>query len=178
MKNIVVDIDGVICEYDFPDLIKRHFGISILPEWIWCYTLEDCLGLSPDQVGDLFALEGFAKPKFIKGAFEALSRLVIEDFNVCILSNRLTYMSKADLSLWLQEYNIPHSQIITCEELPSYVHYAIDDRPKKLLEIDSKVNVGKLLLFEQPWNWRCHDLLGKFTWVKNWEDIMEVIHGY
>ena len=175
MKNIIVDLDGVICQYDFPKLIKKHFGVAVLPEWLWCYGLEDSLGLPFDEVHRMFAKEAFAPPTFIDGAISALASLILRDYNVCILSNRTKYMELEDLTDWASTYKIPFSQVITCASLPSYVHVAIDDWPRKLLELDSKTTVKKLLLFQQPWNEQCHNLLERLTFVRDWNDILEEV---
>ena len=176
MKNIVVDIDGCVCQYDFPRLIKKHFGMGILPEWVWCYSLQESLGLPKNAVNRMFEEEAYKDPAFLPDALRVLERMV-QGNNVYILSHRENIMGRRDFKVWLGRHHIPHTQIISCKTLPSHVHVAIDDYPTKLLEVASKTNVEDLLLLVQPWNVQCRDLLNWFTWVESWKQIEEELYG-
>jgi len=86
-------------------------------------------------------------------------------------------MGKQGLENWLDKYAIPYSVVLNGDVLPSYVQVAVDDYPSKLLRLDEETTVKKLLLFNQPWNALCLDLLHKFTRVSDWKEIMEEING-
>jgi hypothetical protein len=176
-KTLIIDIDGVVCQYDFPNILKKHFGISVPNDWICHYSIEDSLGIPTDEVHEMFEKEVYSAPNIILGAVEALKRFIIKDYYVDIFSNRLSFMVVGELEDWLNQYGIPFSQVLTWEDLPSYAHAAIDDSPSKLLKIDKEVSLGKMILFLQPWNQSCHDILNKFRWVENWKQVVEEVNG-
>uniref|UniRef100_A0A6M3KY94 5' nucleotidase, deoxy (Pyrimidine), cytosolic type C protein (NT5C) n=1 Tax=viral metagenome TaxID=1070528 RepID=A0A6M3KY94_9ZZZZ len=173
MKNILVDLDGCVAQYDFPKLIKKYFGVAVQPMDIWCYSIADSLGLPSGEVHQMFEVESQEEPNFIEGAVETLEKLLVRDYKVLIYSTRTSIMGRYNLDTWLRKWNIPFSTIITDYTLPLLIEAYIDDWPAKLLHVDSMVEVGKLILFVQPWNFRCHDLLNKFTWVDEWSQIWE-----
>lgn len=177
MKNILIDIDGCVAQYDFPRIVKKHFGVEVANKQVQLYSLEDCLGLPSEQVNGMFKTEAFEPPNLIRGAVRALDWLVVNDWNVCIHSNRVKFMGKEGLEDWLDKYSIPYSVVLNGDALPCYVQAAVDDYPSKLLRIDEETTVKKLLLFNQPWNEMCLDLLRKFTRVNNWTQVMEELNG-
>ena len=173
MRNILVDLDGVVCQYDFPKIIKKHFGAEVSNKDVQLYSLEDCLGLPYSQVMDMFKAEAFAAPNLIRDSVRSLNWLVVNDWNVCIHSNRIKFMGKQGLEDWLDKYGIPYSVVLNGDSLPNYVRVAVDDYPSKLLKLNEETTVKKLLLFNQPWNEMCLDLLNMFTRVDNWTQVME-----
>lgn len=173
-KNIICDLDGAVVEYDYPKMIKKHFGVSILPEWINCHNLEDALGLPPKGIEKMFIEEDKEAPNFIPGAINALLELKGQGFNIVLFSRRVKLMGFVGLYKWVVNWGIPFYNLAKdYADLPAFAVAAIDDRPSKLLKIDAVTRVDKLILYPQPRNERCHDILGKFTWVRNWKDILE-----
>ncbi len=177
MKTLIIDIDGTVAQYDFSVLLKKYFGVSLPNDMIMCYSIEECLGVTEAEVRAMFKKECYAPANMIPGARTALERFMAKDYEVDILSHRLNFMSQMELEDWLGQNNIPFSSVITFNSLPSYAHAAIDDSPTKLLRIGTNTTVGKLILYEQPWNCRCHDIKNKFTWVKNWQQVVEEVNG-
>lgn len=177
MRNLIVDIDGVICRYDFPRLTKEYFGVKVPNKGIFTYSLEDTLGVPPKVIYDMFAIEVFSKPNLIPGAIKSLERFVDRGYAILIYSNRLTWMTQAELGDWLDKWGIPYTDVINGGELPSYVHAYVDDSPIKLLKVDEQIIVKHLILYTCPWNDQCLDILGKFERAKNWKEVREIING-
>uniref|UniRef100_A0A6H1ZZT6 5' nucleotidase n=1 Tax=viral metagenome TaxID=1070528 RepID=A0A6H1ZZT6_9ZZZZ len=175
LRNILVDIDGVVAQYNFPKILKEHFGVEVSNLDVQLYSLEDCLGLPSKQVMDMFSIVAFEPPNLIRDSISSLRKLIVEDWNVCIYSNRVHFMGKKGLEDWLSKYGIPYSVVLNGDSLPSYVSIAVDDYPSKLLKLSEDTTVRKLLLFSQPWNDGCLDLLNMFTRVNNWAEVMEEI---
>jgi hypothetical protein len=139
------------------------------------YSIEDCLGVPQKEVQKMFAKEVWAAPNMIKGAKESLEWFIIHDYDVYIYSHRLKYMTLTELQNWLDKYNIPFTAVVPCSGLPSHALAVIDDSPSKLLEIEEKVFTKKLLLYFNPWNELCIDILHKFKRVRSWKDVMKEI---
>ena len=178
MRNLLVDIDGVICQYDFPRLTKQYFGVEIPNEGIYTYSLEDALGVPSKAVGDMFAKEVFAKPNFVDGAVNYLKYFLDNGYTVNIYSKRLHWMTQEELGNWLDKWGIPYTDVINGGgDLPSYIHGYVDDSPTKLLKIDEQTTVKHLILFSNPWNVHCLDILGKFERAKNWLEVRRILDG-
>ncbi len=176
-KNLIVDLDGVVCQYDFSTLIKKHFGVVVTNEQVQLSSLEDCLALPSKRVKEMFTVEAFQPPNMIPKAQEALELFTIREYNIIIYSNRLKVMTMDELKAWLDQYNIPFNHVVNGGGLPSHAVAAIDDSPTKLLHIDEAVTCPKLLLFSNPWNQLCLDVLKKFKRVTGWPAIVEEIDG-
>jgi len=177
-KTIIVDIDGVICQYDFRGIIKKHFGVDIKSNsTMWGYSVEDCLGLPYNDVAKMFGEESYEPPNMVPGAVKTLTNLIADGFHVSILSNRLKFMEYSDLEDWLDDSGIPYSELITFDTLPQYAHAMVDDSPSKLLCVDETIRVKNLILFDNPWNKKCLDILNKFQRARNWKSVKEIIYG-
>uniref|UniRef100_A0A6M3L955 5' nucleotidase n=1 Tax=viral metagenome TaxID=1070528 RepID=A0A6M3L955_9ZZZZ len=174
-RNIICDIDGVICKYDFPKLIKKYFGVMIPNKGIFTYSLEDALGVPPKAVNNMFAREVFNPPNLVKGVVDNLNYFIDKDYAVLIYTNRLHFMTQGELGDWLETWGIPYTDIINGGELPTYVHAHIDDSPRKLLQVDEDTTVKHRILFSNPWNRGCLDILGKFERAKTWGEIRRII---
>ncbi len=177
MKQLLVDLDGVVTQYDFPKLLRKYFDVSIKSEDIYAYSIEDVLGVSAKDISMMFAKEVFSPPRFIKGALDALEYFTTEDFDVGIYSNRIQYTKVEGLRDWLEKYKIPFTSIITEQTLPSYIHAFVDDSPAKLMLVDDAVRVKNLLLFSQPWNKKCLNIKGRIRRISGWKEIKELIDG-
>ena len=166
-KRLLLDIDGVIAEYDFPKIVKNFFGVDISPAMIFAYDLADVLGVAPHIINTMFQEQVYGKPNFILGAIETLKSWESKGYELIIYSNRVKYMGEFGLAKWLIEYKIPFSGIDG--GLGSYdVH--IDDSPSKLMTTDSTIK----LLFTQQWNIRCHNITSKLLRVNNWQEVRNV----
>jgi uncharacterized HAD superfamily protein len=169
--NICVDIDGVICEYDFPKIVKKYFGVNLPADSIYAYDLADVLGVSPDDIDDMFREQVWGKPEFVEGALEVLEEWRSEGYLIDILTNRLKYMDYRQLENWLARYSVPYLYICPSFALPENPDYHIDDSPAKLMKVNAKTK----LLFNQPWNERCLDITGELRRVHNWQEIREIV---
>lgn len=175
MKNLLIDIDGVICQYDFARLTKQYFGVEVPNTDVFTYSLEDSLGLPRKAVSDMFAKEVFAEPNLIPGAVRHLELFLGKGYAINIYSNRLYWMTQEELGDWLDKWGIPYTDVINGGQLPSYIHAYVDDSPSKLLGVDEQTVVKHLILFTSPWNKHCLDILGKFERAKNWNEIRRII---
>ena len=163
-KRICVDIDGCLCEYDFPGIVKDFFGVDLSAQMIFAYDLADVLGVAPIAINTMFKEQVYGVPNLVRGAIDTLKEWESKGYELVIYSNRVKYMGYEGLAQWLIDWKIPFSGID--EGQGSYdVH--IDDSPAKLMATDSKIK----LLFDQPWNQRCRNITGKLIRMKNWEGV-------
>ncbi len=166
-KRICIDVDGVICDYDFPKIVKNFFGVDLSTQMIFAYDLADVLGVAPAIINTMFKEQVYGKPNFNRGSVETLREWKSKGHNLVIYSNRVKYMGYDGLARWLIEWQIPFSEIDGGQG--SYdIH--IDDSPSKLMETDSKLKI----LFDQPWNQGCHNITGKLHRFYTWEGIRNV----
>ena len=166
--RVVVDLDGVICEYDFPKIVKNFFGVDLSAKAIFAYDLADVLGVAPALINAMFKEQVYGKPNFIEGAIDTLTEWKSKGHELLIFSNRVKYMGYKGLGEWLIEWQIPFSRIT--EGKGKYDAH-IDDSPGKLMATDSKIK----LLYNQPWNERCLNITGELERVYNWNEIRQKI---
>ncbi len=168
--HICIDLDGVICEYDFPKIVKNFFGIDISAQSIFAYDLADVLGVAPTSIDSMFKEHVYGKPNFIEGAIATLREWESKGYELIIFSNRVKYMGREGLAKWLIDWQIPFSEI---DGGYSYYDVHIDDSPAKLMSTDSKIK----LLFDQSWNRRCHNITGELIRMKNWEGVRNYVQS-
>ncbi len=167
-KRICIDLDGVVCEYDFPKIVKKHFGVELKAHEIYAYDLPDVLGVKQVDINKMFEDQVYGSPCFIAGAIGALHGWMAEGHELLIFSNRVKYMGDFELVKWLIKYKIPFTGITD-----GYGEYDvhIDDSPAKLMSTNSL----KKLLYTQPWNERCLNITGKLIRVNNWEEVRDYV---
>ena len=166
-KRILIDVDGVIVQYDFADLVWKYFHVKINPEHIFAYNLADVLGVPSKSINEMFHDQVWGRPEFIKGAIETLEKWKSK-YEVVIYSNRVNYMGYDGLARWLIDYGVPFSGINGGQG--SY-DFHIDDRPEKLCDTKS----GVKLLFTQPWNIQCLNIESRLTRVNDWQEIKGIV---
>ncbi len=175
MRSIIVDLDGVITKYDFPALTKKWFGATIHNKGVWCYSIEDSLGVATEDVVKMFQEEVEAPPNLVPGAINTLKLFMARDYEVYVLTNRLYFTDENRLIAWLDKYGIPYSAVLTNGDLPDYVVAHIDDSPTKLMSTRSKTEVKHSILFDNPWNRQCLNITGQLERAKNWGQVKEII---
>ncbi len=168
IKRICVDLDGVVCEYDFPKIVKKHFGVELKASEIYAYDLPDVLGVSQSDINSMFEKQVHGRPKLILGAIETLREWRGKGLDIVIFSNRIKYMGERGLTGWLIDYQIPFDEIDG--GLGEYEAH-IDDSPAKLMQTNSKLK----LLYTQPWNERCLDITNRLIRVNNWEGVKHYV---
>lgn len=176
-KSIIVDLDGVVCRYRYLEMTKSWFGKEIPESKVFAYELEDVWGVPPSLVSKIFEAEVRSKPTLVPGAVEALAYFLSNNYSVFILSGRLEWMTKSELSEWLSKWNVPYTEVISIEELPESVYAHIDDSPAKLLIVDEMTRVVHRILFTRPWNKHCFNVLGKLERAKNWKEVKRIVDG-
>ena len=162
--KLCLDLDGVVCEYDFPRIVKNFFGIDLSSMAIFAYDLADVLGVAPALIDAMFKDQVFGVPNFTPGAIETLTKWKAAGHELVIFSNRVKYMGYDGLAQWLIDWGIPFSGI---DGGQGEYDIHIDDRPAKLMETNSELK----LLFDQPWNQGCHNITGKLKRVYTWKEI-------
>uniref|UniRef100_A0A6M3LT47 5' nucleotidase n=1 Tax=viral metagenome TaxID=1070528 RepID=A0A6M3LT47_9ZZZZ len=167
LKRICIDIDGCLCEYNFPKIVRDFFGVDLSAQAIFAYDLADVLGVAPSLINTMFKEQVYGKPNFVEGAIATLKEWESNGYELVIYSNRVKYMGYKGLARWLVDWQIPFSGI---DEGQSEYDVHIDDSPSKLMATDSKLK----LLFRQPWNTRCVNITGKLRRVRSWEEIRDV----
>ncbi len=163
-KRICVDIDGCICEYDFPKIVKDFFGVDLSAQAIFAYDLADVLGVAPILINTMFREQVYGTPNLVEGAIDTLKEWKSKLWEIIIYSNRVKYMGYKELASWLIDYKIPFHGIDGGYGIYD-VH--IDDSPSKLMETNSQLK----LLFNQPWNQRCLNIQRRLERVYNWAEI-------
>lgn len=168
VKRILVDIDGVICEYDFPKIVKDFFGVDLISQSIFAYDLADVLGVAPALINTMFKEQVYGRPGFIDGSLDILNEWVKQGHRIDIYSNRVKYMGGTGLAEWLCKYEIPFYSL---SDGSGRYDFHIDDSPSKLAATDS----GIKLLYTQPWNKRCLDIKKQLTRVNSWSEIKDIV---
>ncbi len=162
--KLCIDLDGTICEYDFPKIVRDFFGVDLSSQAIFAYDLADVLGVAPVVINTMFKKQVYGKPNFIKGAIETLNEWQSKDYELTIFSNRVKYMEYDGLIKWMLKYEIPFTNIDGGQgEYDAH----IDDSPSKLMITNSKLK----LLYTQPWNKRCLNILGGLERVNDWSEV-------
>ena len=175
--NLLIDLDGVVCAYDFPYLTQKYFGVTIPNNGIYTYSIEDSLGVPSKDVIDMFDVEVHSPPNTIRWAKTALEGFIAADYDVGIFTSRLTWMTIAELRDWLDKYEIPYTSIITNSTLPSYAHAHVDDSPTKLMNVARAIEVKHSILYTNPWNVNCLNITGTLKRAKNWKEVKEIVYG-
>lgn len=168
-KKILLDIDGVICAYDFESLVWNKFKAKIDSKNIFAYNLADVLGVPSSEIDEMFHSQVWGMPFFNPEAIETL-KLWKEKHQVLIYSNRIKYMGIMGLATWLIDYRIPFTAI---DDGKGQYDFHIDDRPEKLCSTDSKVK----LLYHQEWNARCLNVKNNLQRVYNWGEIKNIVEN-
>uniref|UniRef100_A0A6M3K3M4 Uncharacterized protein n=1 Tax=viral metagenome TaxID=1070528 RepID=A0A6M3K3M4_9ZZZZ len=173
--KILCDVDGVIANYDFPAITKEFFGVAVSNEDIHAYSLEDVLGLPRQVVHHMFLEVCQRKPRMVSGAYNALKAFIMNGIEVYIYTNRLQFMTVQGLITWLQQFNVPFSGIAVFNErnLNTTFDFHIDDSPQKLMDVNG--HVKRKLLFDQPWNRKCRNILGTLERVSSWKEIEQIV---
>lgn len=168
--RICIDLDGVVCEYDFPKIVKDFFGVDLSAKAIFAYDLADVLGIAPALINAMFTEQVYGKPNLIEGALVALREWQAEGHELVIFSNRIKYMGREGLISWLIGWNIPFNKI---DGGQGEYDVHIDDSPGKLMSTNSKLK----LLYNQPWNEQCRNITGKLKRVKSWKEIKNEVRA-
>ena len=168
-ERICIDIDGVVCEYNFPKIVKSFFGVDLSPLSIFAYDLADVLGVAPALIDTMFEEQVYGKPTFVTGAIDTLKEWKSQGNELIIYSNRVKYMKGIDLVRWLIDWQVPFSGIDIKGDGKYDVH--IDDSPGKLMATNSNVK----LLFSQSWNQRCLNITKQLIRVNSWAGIKEIV---
>ncbi len=163
-KRICIDLDGVVCEYDFPKIVKKHFGVELKAHEIYAYNLPDVLGVKQEDINIMFKEQIYGKPNFIEGAIDTLKGWRSKGYELVIFSNRMKFMSEFELAEWLINYQIPFGDI---DDGGGEYDIHIDDSPAKLMATNSHMK----LLYTQPWNERCLNIREQLIRVNNWQEV-------
>jgi len=169
MKRLCIDLDGTLVSYDFPQIVKSFFGVSIEKYAIFAYDLADVLGVSHLMIDTMFKEQVWGKPTFMPDALETLWEWEGK-YEIVIFSNRVKYMGGLGLVEWLHKHKIPFDSI---SEGEGVYDFAIDDSPAKLQSVNSKVR----LLYDQVWNRKCLDITDSLRRVYNWLEIRKIVEG-
>jgi 5'(3')-deoxyribonucleotidase len=167
-KRICIDIDGVVCEYDFPKIVKGFFGIDLSSQAIFAYDLADVLGVSPELINTMFKEQVYGKPNFTAGALDVLNEWESRGYELVIFSNRIKYMGEFALAKWLNDNHIPFTEI---DGGKGEYDVHIDDSPGKLMSTNSRLK----LLYSQPWNKRCLDITEQLIRVESWKEVSNYV---
>jgi len=167
--RLLLDLDGVIVQYNFPLLVKNFFGVDLSSQAIFAYDLADVLGVAPSVINIMFREQVYGEPNFIDGSLSILKEWKAKGYEIIIFSNRVKYMGEAGLAQWLIDNAIPFDGIDVIGS--GNYDFHIDDSPGKLAATDS----GVKLLYNQEWNKRCLDIRNQFYRVSSWQEIKLIV---
>jgi len=175
--NLLIDIDGVVAEYNIPQRIKEVTGANITLEDIWSHELVECLGLPEKTWCTIFENINKEPANIVHGARETLSYLVNKGHKIYIYTNRAFRYDPVDVEKWLYINKIPHYKLMTIKDVTEYqeFHVHIDDSPNKLLSCPWFAH--QKLLYTRPWNIQCKNILNLMYRVNNWKEIRRYIDG-
>ena len=165
--RICLDLDGVVCVYDFPRMIKEDFGIDIRSEDIYTYDIDDILGVTKEAVIAMFMKRVYDPAICEPGALNTLNEWIAKGYEIFIYSNRINLIGTTALLLWLNDNDIPFTSLT--RGLKNEYDLHIDDRPPKLAATNSRYK----MLYHRPWNDKCLDIKNQFRVVYNWKEIKE-----
>jgi 5'(3')-deoxyribonucleotidase len=163
MQQLLLDIDGVVVEYDFTGLVRRYFGVDVEPQSIFAYNLSDVLGVSSKEIDNMFYEQVWGNPIFIEDSIEVLNEIK-QHYEIIVYSNRFKIMGMFELTKWLIDNKIPFDGVSCGDDKYSF---HIDDRPEKLEDTNSSIK----LLYTQPWNIKCHNIKNNLIRVNNWQEV-------
>lgn len=173
MAKIAVDIDGVVAKYDLEKIVYHHFGVSVSQEAFHFYSIEEYLGVPTEMVAEMFCYAATQEPKFIVDSREILSSLIEEGHEIHICSNRPKFCGgKVQMRRWLKDYGIPFTELHG-KALPFHMDYYVDDYVMAL--IGQRDTADNLLLFAQPWNENCLNVLWLYHRVLGWAEVKKFI---
>ena len=168
--RICLDLDGVVCEYDFPRMIKEDFGIDIRTEDIYTYDIDDILGVTKEAVKAMFKKRVYDPARCEPDARDTMEEWIERGYKILVYSSRSSLMGSVTLELWIDENHIPCTHLTTGQ---GEYDIHIDDRPSKLAATDSRHK----LLYNRPWNRGCWDIKHQFRRVYDWKEIKERVHA-
>ncbi len=167
--RLLIDLDGVICEYKFSLLVKNFFGVDLSSKAIFAYDLADVLGVAPALINTMFKEQVYGPPNFINGSLEVLQSWKDKGYRILIFSNRVKFMGIFALRQWLINYKIPFDDIDIYAT--GEYDFQIDDSPSKLAAPKSIIK----LLYTQPWNKGCLDIQKQMIRVNSWVEIKSIV---
>ena len=172
-KSIGVDLDGVIFETNWSEAVNLLFKKNIQLESIYCHNLQECLGLTPLQLHQLFTLVLYRDAPVVPKALEVLTELK-DSYRILLVTERWRFVPKQITLAWLTRHEIPYDDICWLGELsdnlPYSVDYLIDDNITKALNLIGQVN-KRVLLFNYPWNQGSLNINKLFVRIYGWLEL-------
>ncbi|MGM0441319.1 MAG: 5' nucleotidase, NT5C type [Elusimicrobiota bacterium] len=185
MKNIGIDIDGVILDTVevYLDYIEKVSGKRYQKPQITDYLFENCLDITEEEMsmalGMMIEDNIWGEIPFYRQALESLKRIGTEK-NLYIITSRPEVAREPTLK-WIEKHGIPaHKVVFTDMETKlDYIEREnikldcfVEDRFKFALEV-SGAGV-KVLLMDRPWN-KKYELENGIVRVRDWEHIVDLI---
>ncbi len=168
--RLLIDLDGTCVEMPLREIVKKHFHVDIGSFLINAYDLSDLLGVTNKAIDLMFKDQVYGKAHFYPRVLNTLNQWSAKGYGIVINSHRTEYMGEEGLAKWLIENKIPFQGIDSKGNVGVY-DFAIDDRPSKLQDSNSKIKI----LFNQTWNSHCFDLHKNLVRVNSWEEIEKII---
>ncbi len=187
MKNIGVDIDGVIVDTVrvYLGYLEELCGKTFVPEQVTSYFFEDCIEVTPQQaslamekmIGDCI----WEDIPFYEGALESLMKIG-EKHNLYIVTSRPPKAVSATRK-WISDCSIPakevvftdmQSKLLPLEKKKINLDYFIEDRWEFASEIAGSGTT--VFLVDQPWN-KSFPLNGGIVRVKSLKEAASRIPG-
>jgi len=178
--TIGFDIDGVVADTmeAFIRLAREDYGITVHPEEITDFKVEECLDLDPEIIGEIFS-RLLDDPLGVELAPMDGAPETIRD--LCRFAPVTFITARPDpdpIAAWLN-FHLGDETFRCCRLVASGDHdnkadfirahglrYFIDDRAQTCRSLAAEKDITPIV-FEQPWNRNKHDL---FT-VRDWQSI-------
>lgn len=160
-KVIGVDLDGVLADLAEGVIKKLNslFSIRVTREHITSHNIEECLGVSGDQVRAIFSSEDiFVNLAPVSGAKEAIQRLRERGWYVHIVTDRFSHENDWSVSRdWLTNngFRWEHLDLVRAREKPAYarihgIRYFIEDNVDTARALASVCE--RVFLINEPYN--------------------------
>ncbi len=185
MKNIGIDIDGVILDTVevYLNYIERVTGKKYCQEDITEYLFENCVDITEEEMsmalGKMIEDDIWGEIPFYPEALKSLRHIGTKK-NLYIKTSRPEVARESTLQ-WIKEHDIPVRRAVftDMESKLSYIKDEnikldcfVEDRFKFALEVAG--DGVKVLLVDRPWN-KKYKLENGIVRVKNWNQILDII---
>lgn len=177
------DIDGVVADTTeaFIRLARENYAITVLPEEITAFTVEECLSVPPEVIAEIFALLLNA-PLVIDLQPTHDSMAVLREL---AKAGPLTFITARPdpkpIAAWLEKHLgreafSPARLVATGDHDGKTAHikrfglsYFIDDRHLTCNQLAAEPGITPIV-YSQPWNRGRHN----HNSVENWADIRQL----
>lgn len=180
-KIILVDMDGVLCDYEkaLLEQAKEKLGLTPISKNIVFNTELNFETKHQTSIDDLTHEEGFFENlKPFPGAIEAIKEMDKDpdvELFICSAPKKKSIFCHSEKFKWLMKYcgqKIAQKLVLTRDKTLVYGDFLIDDR----FEVTGSVEKPSWVhvLFDQPHNSHIKNKPRIYSWEKNWKKVLDL----